>query len=259
MKIPGTKRIVQESINAVHHTPRGKAIWINFDPPPTKNFDIWIKGDCQNLPALYDQFEESVVREKEEKELAVRRKGEERLRADEERHEKRVRAQLQKEENQRIRDRRKQEKQDAKLERETQRQRQRDLKAQEKARRQAHGLKRRRLSEGRRTELLTPISYTTDSSLSSPSLSDEEFAGMVNSGFKDSMPQTPTIRRIMDYLPTPATTPRKSRQYVSAQQESPLKDKGKHPEQQLRTYSSGEDQQKAPRNSMSIQFLTDTQ
>ena len=110
LKIPGTKRIVRESINAVHHTPRGKAIWINIDPPPSKDYDVWIKGDCQRVPELYEEYERRREEEKSFKVEEIKRKEEERARVVEERLEKQAREKIRKEENQRARQLRREQK-----------------------------------------------------------------------------------------------------------------------------------------------------
>jgi flagellar biosynthesis GTPase FlhF len=256
LKIPGTKRIVRESIKAVHHTPRGKAIWMNLDPPPTKDFDIWIKGDCQEIPKLYQEYEERIVRESKEKAEEIKRKSEEKVRLDEERLERKAREQLRKEENQRERERRKEAKDHEKAERlrkQEERRLKKEQKLAEKARREieraARPVKKVKTQE-MWSRPLTPLSYDTDSTLSSPSLSDIEFASYVETG---STPvKTPTMSRIIGHLPTPAPTPQKGPS-ETREQDSPLKTKRKF------TYIEEADSEKvtARINSMSIQFLTE--
>ena len=234
-----------ESIKSVHHTPRGKAIWVNLDPPPSKDYDIWIKGDCQLIPELYEQYERIVEREREEKKEATKRKEEGRIRAGE----KRIQEQLRKEENQRIRQLRKQQKESEKLERERKRLERLKLKEHklaEKTKRQESRPKKKVKVHDSKSALLTPVSYDTDSSLSSPSMSDVEYASIIESDSRDVSVQTPTIRRIIDYLPTPATTPRKPQKALQ-EQDSPLKHK--------RKYSHTEDC--TTRDSMSIRFIVD--
>ena len=264
LKIPGTKRIVRESIKAVHHTPKGKAIWINLDPPPTKDFDIWIKGDCQRIPTLYDQFEERLVREKEEKAEHRKRKEEEKVRAGEERLEKLARERIRKEENQRLRELRKEEKQLEKAERlrkQEARKQAKEIKLAEKERRQLERAMRptKKAKKVNSKEMwsrpLTPFSYNTDSTLSSPSLSDVEFATFVESDNKSTVVNTPTMSRIIEYLPTPAPTPQKG-QSEPQEQDSPLKNKNKR--KYMYIDEPGEMENRTSKhNCMSLQFLMD--
>jgi hypothetical protein len=267
LKIPGTKRIVRESINSVHHTPRGKAIWINLDPPPSKEYDIWIKGDCQRIPGLYEELERVVEQEKTFKEMELKRKEEEKEKAEWDRQERRERDRLRKEENERIRQQRREEKEIQRAERERkeeERKRRKAEKEAEKARRALQAairpMKHVKKEEKRWSRPLTPpSSYDTDSTLSSPSLSDIEFASLVESDNQHFIPTTPSISRIIDYLPTPASTPQKGL-HEYQEQDSPLKNK-------KRKLSPIEGVNKKPtndagmngyhRNSMSIRFLTE--
>jgi flagellar biosynthesis GTPase FlhF len=264
LKIPGTKRISRESINAVHHTPRGKAIWINLDPPPSKDFDIWIKGDCQLIPTLYDEYQVITEHEKSAKVEEIKRKEEEKVRAVEERIEKKVREQARKEGIQRERERRREQKEtekEEKLRREEERKRRKAEKEAEKARRELERAIRpskKITGQNRWARPLTPpLSYDTDSTLSSPSMSDIEFASLVDSTpIKAHLPKTPTTSRTIEYLPTPAPTPQKNSQPQG--QESPLK---------KRTLTWLHESNKKPKieegngrrpDSMSIKFLTDS-
>ena len=182
LKIPGTKRIVRESINAVHHTPRGKAIWINIDPPPSKDYDIWIKGDCQRIPELYEDYERCMEEEKVLKGEEIKRKEEEKVRVVEERLEKQAKEKLRKEENQRVRERRKEQKELEQMERQRRELERKQRKAEKEAEKARRELERaiRPMKKNVKIEetrpLTPPLSYDTDSTLSSPSLSDIEFA-----------------------------------------------------------------------------------
>jgi len=257
LKVPGTKRIVRETVKAVHHTPKGKAIWINPDPPPTKDFDIWIKGDCQRIPELFQDYEERIAREKEEKAGEVKRKEEEKIRAGEERLERKAQEKLRKEENQRQRQQRKEEKELQKAERlkkQEERQLKKEQKLADKARRELERAmrpsKKAKKVQDMWSRPLTPLSYDTDSTLSSPSTSDIEFASFVETGITPI--KTPTMSRIIGYLPTPAPTPQKCQQ-ESQEQDSPLKNKRK-----FMYINEPSDDNFAPRNnSMSIKFLTE--
>ena len=268
LKIPGTKRIVKETINAVHHTPRGKAIWINLDPPPSKDFDIWIKGDCQRIPELFNDFERTEEREKEMKVEETRRKEELKLKAVEARQEKKIREQLRKEENQRIREQRKEEKEVQRLEREQKAEKRRVRKAAKEAEKARKELERAirpvktqsAKKEDKWSQLLTPpLTYDTDSTLSSPSMSDIEFASMVESNQKPFVLETPTKPRYIEYLPTPAPTPQKP-PYTHQEQDSPLKSKRKmipYSHEQNKKANNGNEEYEH-KNSMSIRFLMDS-
>ena len=174
-------------------------------------------------------------------------KEQERFRQNTLRIEKQAQEKLRKEENQRIRQLKRQEKERQKNIREKlreERARIKELKNTTKAERTTKKLRK----ESFKNVPLTPVSYDTDSTLSPPSLSDEEFATMMEGDIKDICPRTPTIRRMMEYLPTPEATPRKQRgpQHVFIQ-ESPLKNK--------RKYSDIDEDSSPPRDSMSIRFL----
>ena len=266
MKIPGTKRIVRESINAVHHTPRGKAIWINIDPPPSKDYDIWIKGDCQRIPELYEDYERFMEEEKILKGEEIKRKEEEKVRIVEERLEKQTREKLRKEENQRERERRKEQKkfeQIGRQRRELERKQRKAAKEAEKARRELERairpMKKAKIEESTWTRPLTPpLSYDTDSTLSSPSLSDIEFASFVESTPTESVLKTPSTTRVIEYLPTPATTPQKRSRDLQ-EQDSPLKTKKQKSIWMGRDPANNLPEQQQRRNSMSIRFLTDSE
>jgi hypothetical protein len=265
LKIPGTKRIVRESINAVHHTPRGKAIWINLDPPPSKQYNIWIKGDCQRIPGIFKEYERTTEEERLRKAEETEKKKEERIRAGEERQEKRVKEQQRKENNQRDRQRRKDQKEyerAQRLRKEMERKRRKEEMEIKKARRELErairpvkGIKRER----QWTRPLTPpLSFDTDSTLSSPSMSDIEFASMVDSEPKRSVPSTPSFSRAIEYLPTPAPTPQKGRD--TQEQDSPLKNKKRRLsciEVDSKKRDNGNRVNGQHRNTMSIKFLTD--
>jgi flagellar biosynthesis GTPase FlhF len=267
LKIPGTKRIVRESINAVHHTPRGKAIWINLDPPPSKNFDIWIKGDCQRIPGLYEDFERVVEQEKVFNEMKLKRKEEEKAQAERDRHERKERERTRKEENERIRQQRKEEKEVQRVERERKEEERKKLKASKEAKKARNALQAaiRPVKQIKKEEkswsrpLTPPSSYDTDSTLSSPSLSDIEFASFVESENKTLFPTTPSVKRVFEYLPTPASTPQKGL-HDYPEQDSPLKNKKMRMnsvEEMKRELNNNHVMSGQHRNSMSIKFLTE--
>jgi hypothetical protein len=266
LKIPGTKRIVRESINAVHHTPRGKAIWINTDPPPSKDYDIWIKGDCQRIPELYEDYTRFMEEEKVLKGEEIKRKEEEKVRVVEERLEKQAREKQRKEENQRARERRKEQKeleQTERKQRELERKQRKAEREAEKARRQLERAirpmtKKAKIEEKKWARPPTPpLSCDTDSTLSSPSLSDIEFASFVESTPTKSVLKTPSTARVIEYLPTPATTPQK-RTHELQEQDSPLKTKKQKSMWMDREPANFPDQQQRS-DSMSIRFLTDSE
>jgi len=267
LKIPGTKRITRESINAVHHTPRGKAIWINLDPPPSKDFDIWIKGDCQLLPNFYRDYQFFTEHEKSAKVEEIKRKEEEKVRVVEERMEKKAREKARKEElaleREQRRERKEREK-EAKLRREEERRRRKEEKEAEKRRRELEralrpSKKKVKVNAEKWARPLTPpLSYDTDSTLSSPSLSDLEFASLIESTPRTTPQKTPTTNRIIEYLPTPAPTPQKGSQIQ--EQDSPLKKRAliwmEESNKKPRTSEVNGHGQR--RDSMSIKFITDS-
>lgn len=227
LKIPGTKRIVKESINAVHHTPRGTAVWINFDPPPSKDYDIWIKGDCQKIPEIYAEYERTCALEKALKAEEMNHKRDERLRIKQERLAKREVEALRKEENRRVREQRRLVKEMDK--------RARMRKAGECGQRNTKGSSEvggkilehhigpiNQISADdriRNRPAAHTLLFDSESTLTSPSLSDLEFNSFVGSRSESSLPKTPTTTRVR-YLPTPTPTPHKrSRDY--AEPESP--------------------------------------
>jgi NAD-dependent histone deacetylase SIR2 len=66
LKIPGVRRMVREMSQAVHAS-KGTTIWMNIDDPPqiTKRefegcFDLIVKGDCQIIPELLNDYEQEV-------------------------------------------------------------------------------------------------------------------------------------------------------------------------------------------------------
>lgn len=89
LKIPGVRRMVREMSQAVHAA-RGVSIWMNIDDPSVLSsrefescFDLIIKGDCQKVGQILDDyedekrlFEEFQVQEREQRKkvLEMRRK-----------------------------------------------------------------------------------------------------------------------------------------------------------------------------------------
>ena len=211
-----------------------KGVWINLDPPPSKDYDIWIKGDCQRIPTLYDGYERLVEQQEILKSEETKRKEEEKVRVVEERQEKRQRKKLRKEENQRERQQRKEQKELEQAERQRRELERKQRKAEKEAEKARRDLERAirpvkyvDAKESKWTRPLSPpLSYDTDSTLSSPSLSDIEFASFVESTSKKtaSAPQTPSTMRVIEYLPTPAPTPQKGA-LEQQEQDSPLKTK----------------------------------
>jgi len=263
LKIPGTKRITRETINAVHHSARGKAIWINIDPPPSKDFDIWIKGDCQRIPQLYESYERFTEQQKIRKGEHAKRREEDKARATEKRIEKQAREKLRKEERAKERERKREEKevlQREKQERIRERKARKAQKEAEKARREleqalrpAKKVQSATIDEPRwlARPLTPPLSYDTDSTLSSPSMSDLEFASFVESTTPKSTVNTPMTQRTMGYLPTPGPTPQKQ-EHHRGDQESPLKIKKR--KWQEEHHRENIDPRK---DTMSIRFITD--
>jgi hypothetical protein len=250
----------------VHHTPRGKAIWINLDPPPTKDFDIWIKGDCQLLPTLYEDYQLFNENEKSAKVEEIKRKEEEKVRVVEERMEKKAREQARKGELALERERRKERKErekEEKIRREEERKRRKEDKEAEKKRRELErairpSKKKIKVNGEKWARPLTPpLSYDTDSTLSSPSLSDVEFASLHDSTPRTTPQKTPKKNRVIEYLPTPASTPQKGSQIQ--EQDSPLKKRSMiwrdETNKKPRTGEGNGNRQR--RDSMSIKFLTE--
>lgn len=63
LKIPGVRRMVREMSQAVHAA-RGCSVWMNIDDPSALSsrefdscFDLIVKGDCQLIPQLLDDYE----------------------------------------------------------------------------------------------------------------------------------------------------------------------------------------------------------
>lgn len=55
LKVPGVKRIVQEMCKTVRDYRGGVSVWLNeHDPPPAKdyNFDLVVRGDCEEVARL---------------------------------------------------------------------------------------------------------------------------------------------------------------------------------------------------------------
>ncbi|ANB11582.1 Hst4p [Sugiyamaella lignohabitans] len=86
LKIPGVRRIVKEMAQAVHHA-KGAVVWLNVDEHPQLNnqfegcFDLFVKGDCQLVPQLIQDYEQERVElelEKEREKQQRKAKSEER-------------------------------------------------------------------------------------------------------------------------------------------------------------------------------------
>jgi len=241
---------------------------MNLDPPPSKDFDIWIKGDCQRIPQLFKDFEHAEEKAKEMKVEETKRKEELKLKAVEERQERKIRDQLRKDENQRMREHRKEEKELQRIDREhkaEERKARKAAKEAEKARRELERAIRPTKQKSTKREevwsqtLTPPLTYESDSTLSSPSLSDIEFASLVESGYKPLIPQTPSKTRFIEYLPTPDPTPQKHF-HERLEQESPLKNKKRKLQQDRCEVNKKVNNNKdvyEHKNSMSIRFLTD--
>lgn len=73
LKIPGVRRMVREMAQAVHAA-KGATVWMNIDDPPQISkrefegcFDLIVKGDCQIIPQILDDYEQEKVEEEEKK------------------------------------------------------------------------------------------------------------------------------------------------------------------------------------------------
>ncbi len=73
LKIPGVKRLVRELSHAVHAA-KGGVIWLNVEEPRINKkefencFDLIVKGDCQLIPQLLDDYEvDKQIRDKSAK------------------------------------------------------------------------------------------------------------------------------------------------------------------------------------------------
>ena len=194
----------------------------------------------------------------------LKRKEEEKMRIAEERVEKRAREKLRKEENQRERERRKQLKELAQAERQQRESERKRVKAEKetaKARRELERairpIKSIKREEKKSTRPLTPLTYDSDSTLSSPSLSDLEFASLVESEPRKWVPETPSTIRVIEYLPTPAPTPEKA-PLNHQEQDSPLKRKRNLCMEEIDGTSNNGEPNKQRRDSMSIRFLVDS-
>lgn len=103
LKIPGVKRIVREMAAAVHAM-NGGVVWLNRDDPPQLGkpfegvFDLLVKGDCQLVPKLLQDFE------LEQEDLKVEAKEEKKRKIQEERDAKRREREQEKLDRQRIRE-----------------------------------------------------------------------------------------------------------------------------------------------------------
>lgn len=197
----------------------------------------------------------------------IKRKEENKVRLVEERMEKKAQEMARKEERAQKREQtkeRKEREKEEKLQREEERKRRKEEKELEKRRRELE--KAIRLSKKKpkvngekwARPLTPPLSYDTDSTLSSPSLSDLEFASLVESTPRTTPQKTPTTHRIIEYLPTPASTPQKGSQIQ--EQDSPLKKRAliwmDESNKKPRTNEANGHGQR--RDSMSIKFLTDS-
>ena len=186
------------------------------------------------------------------------------MRVVEERIEKKAREQARKEEVALERERRKERKErekEEKIQREEERKRRKEEKEAEKKRRELErairpSKEKVKVNREKWARPLTPpLSYDTDSTLSSPSLSDVEFASLHESTPRTTPQKTAKKNRIAEYLPTPAATPQKGSQMQ--EQDSPLK---------KRSLIWTDESNKKPRtsecngprrDSMSIRFLTE--
>ena len=215
------------------------------------------------MPALFSEYEHMVEHERASKEMEMKRKEEEKTRAEEERQERRERERIRKEENERTRQRRKQEKELEKEERQK-RQLERKLKKaskdEEKERRKLERSIRPIKKKPKKIEtkwhrpLTPPLSYDTDSTLSSPSLSDVEYAAIRESQYHQNTLNTPSTTRVMEYLPTPRPTPQKQVE-DTVDLGSPLVNR-KRKVDSIEDFE-GSDYMGHQRNSMSIRFLTE--
>lgn len=103
LKIPGVKRIVREMAAAVHAM-NGGVVWLNRDDPPTLGkpfegvFDLLVKGDCQLVPKLLQDFET------EQEDLKIEAREEKKRKIQEERDAKRREREQEKENRQRARE-----------------------------------------------------------------------------------------------------------------------------------------------------------
>ena len=144
---------------------------------------------------------------------------------------------------------------------ETERKARKAEKETEKARRELERairpIKTVKRDERRVRPMTPPLSFDTDSTLSSPSMSDIELFSSIRSETKRSVPNTPSSNRVIDYLPTPTPTPQKRKDIQ--EQDSPLKNKRKLLciEGDNKRRDNGTGVNGHHRNSMSIRFLTD--
>jgi NAD-dependent histone deacetylase SIR2 len=138
LKIPGVKRIVREMAAAVHAM-NGGVVWLNRDDPPTLGkpfegvFDLLVKGDCQLVPKLLQDFET------EQEDLKIEAREEKKRKIQEERDAKRREREQEKENRQRARE-----------EEKLQRQRAREQEKEEKRRAREEKMAQRR---GVKTEM----------------------------------------------------------------------------------------------------------
>ncbi|KAG5357887.1 NAD-dependent protein deacetylase hst4 [Yarrowia sp. B02] len=127
LKIPGVKRIVREMAAAVHAM-NGGVVWLNRDDPPTLGkpfegvFDLLVKGDCQLVPKLLQDFEV------EKEDLKIEAKEEKKRKIQEERDAKRREREQEKENRQRAREEEKLQRQRAREEEREQKRRAREEK-----------------------------------------------------------------------------------------------------------------------------------
>ena len=196
----------------------------------------------------------------------TKRKEEEKVRVVEERIEKKAREKARKDELALEREKRRERKErerEEKMRRVEERKRRKEEKEAEKKRRELErairpSKKKVKVDEQKWARPLSPpLSYDTDSSLSSPSLSDVEFASLVESTLQKTPQMTPTKNRIIEYLPTPTPTPQKGSQIQ--EQDSPLKKRSliwlDESNKMPRTSEFNSAAQRI--DSMSIKFLTD--
>ncbi|KAG5354368.1 NAD-dependent protein deacetylase hst4 [Yarrowia sp. C11] len=148
LKIPGVKRIVREMAAAVHAM-NGGVVWLNRDDPPTLGkpfegvFDLLVKGDCQLVPKLLQDFET------EKDDIKIEAREEKKRKIQEERDAKRREREQEKENRQRARE-----------EEKLQRQRAREQEKEEKQRARAERVAQRRIKTEIKMEMKTVVSTT---------------------------------------------------------------------------------------------------
>lgn len=73
LKIPGVRRMVRELAQSVHAA-KGATVWMNIDDPPQISkrefegcFDLVVKGDCQIIPQVLNDFEQEKIEQEKQK------------------------------------------------------------------------------------------------------------------------------------------------------------------------------------------------